>query len=111
MAEIEDDPIGRIRMAMVDAKCDKVTVEDVCYLLPDFFRQPLTSCPQVHYGCFADLLDIIEFCEGALVDAFEPGRLDCDTARKVAGMASDALVLHGRQSAVSELKRMRDVRH
>ena len=41
MSEIENDPIGQIRMAMVDAKCDKMTVEDVCYLLPDFFRQPL----------------------------------------------------------------------
>lgn len=41
MSEIVNDPIGLIRIAMIDAGCDKGKVDAASTLLSDFFRQPL----------------------------------------------------------------------
>ncbi|KKN79813.1 hypothetical protein LCGC14_0336680 [marine sediment metagenome] len=51
----------------------------------------------------ADLLDALEFAEGALLDSFasEDG-LDGEAARRVALMCSDLLTKHGRISAYVE---------
>ena len=53
-----------------------------------------------------DLLDVIEFCEGALVDAFaaEDG-LDGSAAEAVAKMASNELVKNGRVSIMAGIKK------
>lgn len=50
-----------------------------------------------------ELLDVIEFCEGALLDHFarEDG-LDVETARRVAEMCRDVLLKHNRISVMVE---------
>lgn len=50
-----------------------------------------------------ELLDVIEFCEGALLDHFasEDG-LDVEAARRVAEMCRDVLVKHNRTSVLVE---------
>lgn len=56
-----------------------------------------------------EILDVLEFCEGALVDfcANEEG-LDPEAARRVAWMASEVLVKNGRQSNLLEASKQRD---
>jgi len=53
-----------------------------------------------------ELLDVIEFCEGALLDHFasEEG-LDVEAAARIAQMCSDVLVRHGRISAIVEVNK------
>ena len=53
-----------------------------------------------------DLLDVIEFCEGALIDSYaaEDG-LDGAAAEAVARMASYELVKHGRHSIMADIEK------
>lgn len=55
------------------------------------------------FGEIDELLDVIEFSEGAMMDyvASEEG-LDVETARRIAFMCSDVLVKHGRTSVIVE---------
>ena len=53
----------------------------------------------------SDLLDFIEFCEGALVDQYAAeGGLDPATAKAIARMASAELVKHGRHSIMVDIE-------
>jgi len=57
----------------------------------------------------SELLDVIEFCEGALMDHFasEDG-LDCEAARRIAFMCSDVIVKNGRTSVIVENSKLNE---
>lgn len=57
----------------------------------------------------SELLDVIEFCEGALLDAVasEAG-LDGQAGLGIAKMASDVLVKHKRTSVFVEMAKLRE---
>lgn len=50
---------------------------------------------------YDELLDVIEFCEGALFDYLGRG-LDIESARRIAQQCSDVLVTNGRTSLLGE---------
>jgi len=62
-----------------------------------------------------ELLDVIEFCEGALMDHFASSigvdtschkeGLEFKTALRIAHMCSDVLVKHGRTSVIVESRK------
>ena len=59
-----------------------------------------------HSEQISELLDALEFCEGALSDVFASAEgADVEACRRIAFTVSDLLVRHGRTSVIAEARK------